>query len=104
MLDARTQFPNASLVDLYDPNTMPPVLIKAHQALDKAVDVCYRPQVFIDETKRIEYLFELYDKYTVGLFVKEKKETVIYKEYLTKIKNYYDSSDRNSCTKKSPRF
>ena len=46
---------------------------KAHQALDKSVDLCYRPQPFINETKRIEYLFELYDKYTAGLFVKEKK-------------------------------
>ncbi len=25
------------------------------------------------EAKRIEFLFELYDKYTAGLFVKEKK-------------------------------
>ena len=23
---------------------MPPVLVKAHQELDKAVDLCYRPQ------------------------------------------------------------
>jgi len=52
---------------------MPPVLVKAHQALDKAVDVCYRPQPFTSEAKRIEFLFELYDKYTSGLFVKEKK-------------------------------
>ena len=29
-------------------------------------------QPFINETKRIEFLFELYDKYTSGLFVKEK--------------------------------
>jgi hypothetical protein len=29
VLDARAQFPNASLADLYDPNTMPPVLVKA---------------------------------------------------------------------------
>ncbi|HEX8461746.1 MAG TPA: type IIL restriction-modification enzyme MmeI, partial [Segetibacter sp.] len=50
------------------PNTMPPVLVKAHQALDKAVDGCYRPQPFINETKRIEFLFELYDKYTNGMF------------------------------------
>ena len=62
----------SSLADLYDPNTMPPVLVKAHQQLDKAVDLCYRPQVFLNETKRIEFLFELYDKYTAGLFVKEK--------------------------------
>ncbi len=73
VLDARLQFPNSSLADLYDPNTMPPALVKAHQQLDKAVDLCYRPQPFINETKRIEFLFELYDKYTAGLFVKEKK-------------------------------
>lgn len=73
VLDARAAFPNSSLADLYDPNTMPPALVKAHQALDKAVDLCYRSQPFINETKRIEFLFELYDKYTAGLFVKEKK-------------------------------
>jgi hypothetical protein len=81
VLNARAQFQNppsggrgASLADLYDPNTMPPALVKAHQQLDKAVDLCYRPQPFPNETKRIEFLFELYDKYTAGLFVKEKKE------------------------------
>ncbi len=63
----------ASLADLYDPNTMPPVLVKAHQQLDKAVDLCYRPQPFPNETKRIEFLFELYDRYTAGLFVADKK-------------------------------
>jgi hypothetical protein len=73
VLDARADFPDSSLADLYDPNTMPPILVKAHQQLDKAVDLCYRPQPFINETKRIEFLFELYDKYTAGLFVKEKK-------------------------------
>ena len=73
VLDARAIFPGASLADLYDPNTMPPALVKAHQALDKAVDVCYRPQPFINETKRIEFLFELYDKYTSGMFKEEKK-------------------------------
>ena len=54
---------------------MPPILVKAHQALDKAVDGCYRPQPFINETKRIEYLFELYDRYTAGLFANDKKKT-----------------------------
>jgi hypothetical protein len=73
VLDARAQFPESSLADLYDPNTMPPVLVKAHQQLDKAVDLCYRPQPFTSEAKRIEYLFELYEKYTGGLFVPEKK-------------------------------
>jgi len=64
--------PSASLADLYDPLTMPPALVKAHQELDKAVDLCYRPQPFPNETKRIEFLFELYDKYTADLFTKEK--------------------------------
>ena len=72
VLDARAQFPDSSLADLYDPNTMPPILVKAHQALDKAVDQCYRSQQFTSETKRIEYLFELYEKYTAGMFVEEK--------------------------------
>jgi hypothetical protein len=72
VIDVRAQFPDSSLADLYDPNTMPPALVKAHQQLDKAVDNCYRPQPFTSEAKRIEYLFELYEKYTSGLFVTEK--------------------------------
>lgn len=73
VLDARAQYPESSLADLYDPNTMPLVLVKAHQQLDKAVDLCYRSQPFPSEAKRIEYLFELYEKYTGGLFQPEKK-------------------------------
>lgn len=73
VLNIRRSFPGSSLADLYDPLTMPPDLVKAHQELDKAVDLCYRPQPFPNETKRIEFLFELYDKYTAGLFAKEKK-------------------------------
>jgi hypothetical protein len=53
---------------------MPPVLVKAHNDLDRAVDLAYRPQPFINETKRIEFLFELYDKYTAGLFAVDKKK------------------------------
>jgi len=72
VLDTRAQFPGSSLADLYDPLTMPPTLVKAHQDLDKAVDLCYRPQLFPNETKRIEFLFDLYDKYTADLFTKAK--------------------------------
>jgi hypothetical protein len=72
VLDTRELFPGTSLADLYNPTTMPPALVKAHQELDKLVDLCYRPQPFLNETKRIEYLFELYDKYTAGLFGKQK--------------------------------
>lgn len=80
VLDTRKEFPNSSLADLYDPLTMPPALVKAHQELDKAVDLCYRPQPFPNETKRIEFLFELYEKYTKPLLAekksKKKKQTL----------------------------
>ena len=46
VLDARAKFTNASLADLYDPNTMPQELVEAHQVPDKAIDLCYRPQPF----------------------------------------------------------
>jgi len=72
VLDARLQFPNSTLADLYDTLTMPPVLIKAHNELDKAVDLAYRPQPFTSEANRMVFLFELYEKYTADLFTKEK--------------------------------
>lgn len=67
VLDARAQFPNSTLADLYDPLTMPPVLLKAHQALDKAVDAAYRKQPFTSERERIEYLFAEYQRLTAPL-------------------------------------
>ena len=73
VLDIRAEFPESSLADLYDPLTMPPKLVKAHQALDKAVDLCYRPQAFSNETTRIEFLFDLYNEYTMPLLQKDKK-------------------------------
>ncbi len=73
VLDVRLAFPDSNLATLYDPISMPPALVKAHEQLDKAVDLCYSPQSFISEAKRIEFLFELYEKYTAGLFEKEKK-------------------------------
>ena len=63
VLDVRLQFPNSSLADLYDPNTMPPELVKAHDELDRAVDACYGRK-FTNKEERIEFLFELYKKYT----------------------------------------
>jgi hypothetical protein len=74
VLDARALYPKSSLANLYDPLTMPHELIKAHTELDKAVDLAYRSQPFNTEANRMEFLFELYEKYTVGLFVKSKKK------------------------------
>ena len=67
VLDARAAHPTATLADLYDPVTMPPDLAKAHAALDKAVDRCYRAEPFTSERERVEYLFALYEKLTAPL-------------------------------------
>jgi hypothetical protein len=72
VLEVRSSFPNSSLADLYNPLTMPPTLIKAHNDLDKAVDSAYRTAPFTSEANRMVYLFELYEKYTADLFTKEK--------------------------------
>ena len=68
VLDARKKYPMSSLSDLYDPITMPIELIKAHEALDKAVDQSYRSQAFPSDLIRIEFLFGLYELYTEPLF------------------------------------
>jgi len=73
VLDVRAQFPDSSLADLYDPLTMPPALVKAHNDLDKAVDLAYRSQPFTSEANRMEFLFGLYEKYTADLFTVERK-------------------------------
>nr|WP_317131235.1 MULTISPECIES: type IIL restriction-modification enzyme MmeI [unclassified Polaribacter] len=72
VLEMRLEFPESSLADLYHPFMMPPKLVKAHQQLDKAVDLCYRPQAFANENARIEYLFDLYNRYTAPLLSEKK--------------------------------
>ena len=74
VLEARKMFPGASLADLYDPLAMPPALMKAHQALDKAVDAAYRSTPFTSDSQRMELLFELYNKYNAQLFDTKKKK------------------------------
>ena len=73
VLDARKKFPEATLADLYDPLAMPPALVKAHAALDRAVDRCYRPQPFDNDRQRVEHLFALYEKLTSPLLPAAKK-------------------------------
>jgi len=64
VLDARAQFQKASLADLYDPDTMPPALVKAHQALDCAVDAAYVPdggkRKWASDAERVAFLFRRY--------------------------------------------
>lgn len=64
VLDARAQFPDATLADLYDPLAMPPELVCAHQALDRAVDAAYGKKSFASEAERVAFLFERYQAIT----------------------------------------
>ena len=68
VLDARAQFPGSSLADLYDPLTMPPALLKAHQQLDKAVDAAYAlcggKKTWKNDAERVAFLFTLYQRIT----------------------------------------
>jgi hypothetical protein len=73
VLDVRKGFHNASLADLYDPLAMPPALVRAHSELDRAVDLCYRPQPFQNDRQRVEHLFALYEKLTAPLIAPAKK-------------------------------
>ena len=67
----------ATLADLYDPLTMPADLAKAHAALDRAVDRCYRKSPFPDERRRFEHLFTLYEQLTAPLTAANGKKKAI---------------------------
>ena len=62
ILDARAAFPGETLADLYDPDTMPPALRKAHRDNDRAVDRLYRREAFGSDRERVEHLFMLYER------------------------------------------
>jgi N-6 DNA Methylase len=81
VLDARAQFPGSSLADLYDPLTMPPALVKAHQKLDAAVDAAYAQdtvhpgkKAYATDAERVAYLFELYQRLTSLLPAEKAKK------------------------------
>jgi hypothetical protein len=61
VLHARARYPTSSLADLYDPDTMPGDLRKAHAALDLAVERLYRPAPFTSDRDRVEHLFGRYE-------------------------------------------
>ena len=75
VLDARAKFPTSTLANLYDPLTMPPELVKAHQALDRAVDVAYGKTNFKTEAERVAFLFERYQQMSAPLIPEESTKT-----------------------------
>ncbi len=74
ILDARANHPGATLADLYDPDTMPPDLRKAHRANDLAVDKLYRKKPFESERERVEFLFARYEQLRAPLIEAKAKK------------------------------
>jgi len=67
VLDARANYQDCSLADLYDPMAMPPDLLKAHQNLDKAVMKLYDfPVKAFTESDCVAALMEMYQELTGG--------------------------------------
>jgi hypothetical protein len=68
VLDARAAHQTganpASLATLYNPTTMPPNLVAAHKALDKAVDATYGKKGLATDADRVAFLFAQYEKIT----------------------------------------
>lgn len=75
ILDERAKHPSKTMAQMYNPDTMPKGLLKAHQELDTAIEQCYRLQPFKNDTERLEYLFKQYEEMTKKdtLFAKQKK-------------------------------
>lgn len=76
ILDERAKHPEKTMAQLYDPDKMPIGLRQAHKELDEAIERCYRIQPFKNDTKRLEYLFKLYEEMTTKetLFAKQQKK------------------------------
>lgn len=74
VLDARALPQNAtsSLADLYDPDTMPAPLRRAHRDLDHAVEQLYRKAPFASDRERVEHLFTLYQHMIAPLNDKQR--------------------------------
>jgi hypothetical protein len=64
VLDARAKHPGKSLAWLYNPETLPKNLQNAHDLVDDAVDEAYGYDKGNDDTSRVAYLFEQYEKLT----------------------------------------
>ena len=66
VLDARATYEGSTLADMYDPDNdfLYPALIKAHKALDAAVEAAYGVDFNGDEEKMVAHLFKLYAEKT----------------------------------------
>ncbi len=67
ILKTRNLFPDSSLAALYDPLSMPPVLLKAHQKLDSAVLKLYGFRADVGEAQIVAELLRRYDSKSKAL-------------------------------------
>lgn len=65
LLARESHFPK-SIANLYDPETMPENLRRAHERNDEVMERIYIGRRFKNDTERLEKLFELYTKMTVN--------------------------------------
>lgn len=64
VMDAREDYPDSTLADLYDPLSMPSDLLKAHKTLDKAVLSAYGLPAGATDTQILAELFKRYEALT----------------------------------------
>ncbi len=60
ILGAREAHPGKTIAWLYDPETMPANLLKAHKDLDNALEQMHIGRPFKNDAERLEHLFKLY--------------------------------------------
>lgn len=61
ILAIRDKYFDKSLSNLYGPSLMPPELLKAHQELDKYVDLSHSGKGFKTDEARVNFLFDMYN-------------------------------------------
>ena len=61
ILDVREKYKDSTMENLYDPDSMPPDLKKAHVSLDSAVEKLYRKKSFNSDHERFEFLLSKYN-------------------------------------------
>ena len=65
ILEARAEHPGVSLADMYNPLAMSPSLLKAHRALDRAVDRAFGARKALETNEqRLAILFKRYQEMT----------------------------------------
>ena len=74
LLAREAHFPS-TIADLYDPDSVPANLREAHEHNDEVLERIYIGRRFRNDTERLEKLFEMYTKMTVGQGTSKKKGT-----------------------------